>query len=100
MTLNTVISITEPLPDPLRSTSVFMDSGSGLPHFGRSRDVQLLSDGVDPMYEAWLIQLKGKFLEPQYASCNEQVQMHYVFKATSGTAQSHLLLYMLQTSIE
>jgi hypothetical protein len=32
----------------------------------RTRDVQTLSDSVDPTYKAWSIQLEGKFLEPQF----------------------------------
>ena len=33
-------------------------------HPFKTRDVQTLSDGIDPTYEAWSIQLEGKFLEP------------------------------------
>jgi hypothetical protein len=63
----------------------------------RTRDVQTLSDGIDPTYEAWSIQLDGKFLEPQFVNCEERVRMHYVFSVTSGTAQSHLQTRMLRT---
>jgi len=60
------------------------------PRFYKTRDVQTLSDGQDPMYESWSIQLEGKLLEPQFSACNERIQMHYVFSVTSGVAQSYL----------
>ena len=66
----------------------------------KTHDVQTLSDGLDPTYEAWSIQLEGKFLEPQFHNCKERVRMHYLFSATSGTAQKHLLPRMLWTAID
>jgi hypothetical protein len=67
------------------------------PRTYKTRDVQTLSDGIDPTYEAWLIQLEGKFLEPQFLDCRERVRMHYMFSVTSGTAQNHLRTRMLRT---
>jgi hypothetical protein len=64
-----------------------------------TRNIQTLSDGLDPTYEAWSIQLDGKLLEPRFLDCEERVRMHYVFSATSGAAQKHLLPRMLQTAI-
>jgi hypothetical protein len=61
----------------------------------KTRDVQTLSDGLDPTYEAWSIQLEGKFLEPQFQDYKEQVRRHYLFSTTSGVAQKHLLPRML-----
>jgi hypothetical protein len=63
-----------------------------------TRDVQILSDGLDPTYEAWSIQLEGKFLEPRFLdNCEERFRMHYVFSVTSGTAQNHLCSRMSRT---
>ena len=63
-----------------------------------THNVQTLSDGLDPTYEAWSIQLEGKFLEPQFQDCKEQVRRHYLFSTTSGVAQKHLLPRMLRTA--
>ena len=63
----TVLPTTEPQLDSLRAPSI---ARSGItnatygPQFYKTRDVQTLSDGIDPTYEAWSIQLEGKFLEP------------------------------------
>jgi hypothetical protein len=97
----TVLPPTEPLVDPPWLPS--MDR-SGVPNFNygprtyKTRDVQTLSDGIDPTYEAWSIQLEGKLLEPQYRDCEERIRMHYVFSATSGRAQSHLQTRMSRTA--
>ena len=97
----TVLPTTDPPVDPIRFPS--MDR-SGVTNFTygprayKTRDVQTLSDGTDPTYEAWSIQLEGKFLEPQYLDCEERVRMHYVFSVTSGTAQNHLRTRMSRTA--
>lgn len=53
---------------------------------------------MDPTYEAWSIQLEGKFLEPQFENYSEQFRMHYIFGVTSSTAQSHLQTCISQTA--
>jgi hypothetical protein len=91
----------EQSPDPLRMGSL---ARSGTANFTnglysyKTRDIQTLSDGVDPTYEAWSIQLEGKFLEPQFENCSERFWMHYVFGVTSGTAQGHLQTRMSRTT--
>lgn len=97
----TVLPTRETLLDPPRFPSM---AGSGVtdiayrPRIYKTRDVQTLSDGIDPTYEAWSIQLEGKFLEPQFLDCEERVRMHYVFSVTSGTAQNHLRTRMSRTA--
>ena len=96
----TVLPTMEPLLDPLRFTSMARSGVTDVayrPRTYKTRDVQTLSDGLDPTYEAWTIQLEGKFLEPQFLDCEERVRMHYVFSVTSGTAQNHLRTRMLRT---
>jgi Zinc knuckle len=83
----TVLQSTERPLEPL--TVPFPNSAYGA-RFYKTRDVQTLSDGQDPSYESWSIQLEGKLLEPQLAACDERVRMHYVFSVTSGIAQNYL----------
>jgi hypothetical protein len=96
-----VLPSLEPQLDPPRfpseARSRITDIAYGQRPF-KTRDVQTLSDGTDPTYEAWSIQLEGKFLEPQFLDCDERVRIHYVFSVTSGTAQSHLQTRMLRTA--
>jgi hypothetical protein len=91
----------EPYLDPPRLPSMDRSAVTDVIYGSRpykTRDVQTLSDGIDPTYEAWSIQLEGKFLEPQFIDCEERVRMHYVFSVTSGTAQSHLQTRMSRTA--
>ena len=96
----TVLPTSETLADLPRFSSVarsqITDGNYGSRAY-KTRDVQTLSDGTDPTYEAWSIQLDGKFLEPHFLDCEERVRMHYVFSVTSGTAQNHLRTRMLRT---
>ena len=97
----TVMPTLEPLLDPLRFPSMDRSRVTDAVYRSRTyktRDVQTLSDRTDPTYEAWSIQLEGKFLEPQFLDCTERVRMHYVFSVTSGVAQNHLQSRMLQTA--
>lgn len=97
----TVLPSMEPLLDPPRFPSMARSGVTDVtygPRTYKTRDVQTLSDGTDPTYEAWSIQLEGKFLEPQFLDCDERIRMHYVFSATSGTAQSHLQPRMLRSA--
>jgi hypothetical protein len=97
----TVLPTMEPPFDPLRHPSVARSGVTEITYGSRTyktRDVQTLSDGIDPTYEAWSIQLDGKFLEPQFLDCEERIRMHYVFSATSGTAQGHLQTRMSRTA--
>ena len=96
----TVLPSMEPLLDPPRFPSMArsgITDGTYGPRTYKTRDVQTLSDGTDPTYEAWSIQLEGKFLEPQFQDCDERIRMHYVFSVTSGTAQNHLQPRMLRS---
>ena len=63
----TVLPSMEPLLDPPRFPSMARSGVTDITHGPRTyktRDVQTLSNGTDPTYEAWSIQLEGKFLEP------------------------------------
>jgi hypothetical protein len=84
-----VLPITEPPFDPLRFPSEVGISLT-IPNYGlryyKTRDVQTLSNGTDPTYEAWSIQLNRKFLEPQFTTYEERVRIYYIFGVTSGIA--------------
>ena len=56
-----------------------------------------MSNGTDSTYEAWSIQLEGKFLEPQFIYINKCIYIHYIFLVTSEDAQKHLLARMFHT---
>jgi hypothetical protein len=54
-------------------------------------DPMPLSDGVDPTFESWRIQIKGKLRGNADHFPTEEDRMFYVFSRTTGNAQKHLL---------
>lgn len=54
-------------------------------------DPQALTNGVDPTYESWRIQIEGKLEENADHFRTENGKMLYVFHCTKGDAQVHLL---------
>jgi Zinc knuckle len=53
-------------------------------------DPEPLSDGKDPTFENWKIQIEGKFTANHDHFPTEQTKMIYVFGRTTGDAQTHL----------
>jgi Zinc knuckle len=50
-----------------------------------------LSDGTDPAFESWRIQIKGKLRANADYFPTEEDRMFYTFNRTTGDAQKHLL---------
>jgi hypothetical protein len=53
-------------------------------------DPEPLSDGKNPTFENWKIQIEGKFVVNYDHFSNEQAKMVYIFGRTNGDAQTHL----------
>jgi hypothetical protein len=53
-------------------------------------DPERLSDGVDPTFESWRLQMQGKLRVNADHFEDEEAKMLYVFNRTSGDAQRHL----------
>jgi len=53
-------------------------------------DPPILTDGKDPTFESWKIQVDGKLTVNADYFANEQACMIYVFGCTGGDAQGHL----------
>ena len=53
-------------------------------------DPQPLSDGIDPTFENWRIQVRGKLRVNHDHFLSEEAKMLYVFGRTTGDAQRHL----------
>src|SRR5438045_6677500 len=51
---------------------------------------QPLSDGVDPTFESWKIQIQWKFRVNADHYEDEEAKMFYLFNRTTGDAQKHL----------
>ena len=49
-----------------------------------------LSDGVNPTFEGWRIQIRGKLQFNADHFANEEARMFYIFGRTTGDAQRHL----------
>jgi hypothetical protein len=53
-------------------------------------DPPILTDGVDPAFDTWRIQMNGKLTTNADHYTDEKARMHYVFSRTGGDAQGHL----------
>jgi hypothetical protein len=53
-------------------------------------DPPILTDGVDPAFDTWRIQMNGKLTTNADHYADEKARMHYVFSRTGGDAQGHL----------
>ena len=53
-------------------------------------DPKPLSDGVDPTFESWKLQIRGKFRVNADHFEDEEARMLYLFNCTTGDAQKHL----------
>src|SRR5438552_6672441 len=85
-----------PLPqDPVRSVerdaSISTDTQDRIPRYSKKQpDPQPLSDGVDPTFESWKLQIQGKFRVNADHFEGEEAKMLYLFNRTTGDAQKHL----------
>ncbi len=61
-----------------------------LRHSKKLPDPSPLSDGKDPSFLSWKIQIQGKFRSNADHYNDEEARMLYVFSRTSGDAQKHL----------
>src|SRR5436190_9438108 len=53
-------------------------------------DPNPLSDGTDPTFESWKLQVQGKFWVNANHFADEEAKMLYLFNCTTGDAQKHL----------
>jgi hypothetical protein len=67
---------TTPIPTSSKSTKI--------------PDPEPLSDGKNPTFENWKIQIEGKFVVNNDHFPTEQAKMIYIFGRTTGDAQTHL----------
>jgi len=66
-------------------------SQDGTPKYSKKfPDPDPLSDGADPTFESWKLQMQGKFRVNADHFEDEEAKMLYLFNRTSGNAQKHL----------
>jgi hypothetical protein len=53
-------------------------------------DPPIFTDGIDPAFDTWRIQMNGKLTTNADHYADETARMHYVFNRTRGDAQGHL----------
>jgi Zinc knuckle len=82
--LSPVILQPDKPPTPATLMTSYSTKSTKLP------DAQLLSDGQDPSFENWRIQVAGKLEVNRDHYPSTHAQMLYVFGRTSGDAQKHL----------
>ena len=68
-----------------------VDTREGVPKYSKKQpDPKPLSDGIDPTFESWRLQIQGKFRVNADHYENEEAKMLYLFNRTEGDAQKHL----------
>jgi hypothetical protein len=82
---DTVISSTE--PQAIRETH-FRDGPM------RSIDAQELSNGMDPTFDAWKLQLEDRFEDDHNWYNTERRKLAYMLRRTKGNAQVHMIAGM------
>jgi hypothetical protein len=70
--------------------STILSPSTGHKYSKKLPDPQPLSDGTDPTFLGWKIQIQGKFRSNGDHFQDEEDKMFYVFNRTTGDAQKHL----------
>lgn len=88
-----------PPRSPPREDSVLTSREKGeresRPSYGpKTADAQVLSDGKDPTFPAWVIQIRSKWRQNPSMFPEDQDKLDNMFNRTSGTAQMHMLAGM------
>ena len=74
-----------------RDTPMSTNTQSGPPRYSKKQpDPQPLSNGIDPTFESWKLQIQGKFRVNADHFEDEEAKMFYLFNRTTGDAQKHL----------
>jgi hypothetical protein len=92
-TAQTVTTLVESIVQSLRQTETAKKS-TKIP------DPPALTDGKEPTFESWKIQITGKLTVNADHFANEQARITYVFGQTGGDAQKHLNPRIGATSAE
>jgi len=86
----TLVARTIERDTPATITTIHEQSGSA--SYSRKRpDPPVFTDGVDPTFESWKIQVQAKLRANTDHFPTEEDKMEYVFSRTLGDAQKHLL---------
>jgi hypothetical protein len=72
-----------------------METRASTPASGSGKSSKLpeppvFTDGIDPAFDTWKIQMTGKLTTNADHYADEKARMHYVFNRTGGDAQEHL----------
>jgi hypothetical protein len=74
------------------ATTTTISEHSGTVKYSKKRpDPPIFTDGVDPTFESWKIQMQAKLRANADHFPSEEDKMEYVFSRTLGDAQKHLL---------
>ena len=57
----------------------------------RNTDAQELSDGQNPTFEAWRLQILARFRDDPGWYQNEERKLDYMLRHTTGNAQTHMI---------
>jgi hypothetical protein len=87
-----ILPTTEPPEDRVRAHDSPASNASQPHNYSKKLpDPVPLSNGADPAFESWRIQIKGKLRANADHFPTEEDKMFYVFGRTTGDAQKHLL---------
>jgi hypothetical protein len=80
----------KPLSDPDAPIPSIEQGTYKMKRTARVPDPEKLTDGVDPLFDDWSAQLRGKFQVNADHFANEAARIYYTYSCTSGDARRHL----------
>jgi Zinc knuckle len=86
----TVTTLVESIVQSLGRTGTPIGTSNGVSKSTKIPDPPVLTDGKDPTFESWRLQMRGKLRVNSDYFLTEEARMTYVFSRTSGDAQAHL----------
>jgi len=57
----------------------------------RGNEAQELSDGIDPIFNSWRLQILARFRDDPYWYNSDRRKLDYMLRRTKGLAQIHML---------
>lgn len=83
-----------PLELPVLPSRETEEMSSRPPYGPKTSEAQTLSDGKDPTYPSWVIQIRNKWRRNPLEYPEDQDKLINMLNRTSGTAQTHMLAGM------
>ena len=96
----TVTTLVESIVQSLGRTGTPIGTSNGVSKSTKIPDPPVFTDGKDPTFDSWKIQISGKLSVNADHFADEQAKIAYVFGRTGGNAQKHLNPRISENSVD